>query len=178
MRRSLLLALLLLLAAAAEAHQGPPFPILVDRPVGPYRASVWTDPDIGTGTFFVVLEPPKGAEDRPLPRPSAVRIAVRPASGRLTEAVYTAQPQKVSYGERYFAAVPFDRGEMWRVRVEIRSPQGGGDLSAEVEATPDGTIGPIGLLVYAFPFLALGFLWWKAARRRGRGPTTPGPGFV
>lgn len=169
MRHALFFTLLLVLPAAISAHQGPPFPILVDRPVGPYRASVWTDPDIGLGTFFVVLEPPKGTAERPLP-PATVRIAVRPISGRLAEVVYTAEPQKVSYGQRYFTSVRFDRGEMWRIRVEIASLRGGGELQAEVEATPDGAIGPIGLLIYAFPFLGMGFLWWKAARRRGQAP--------
>lgn len=160
------------LAPAAAAHQGPPFPILVDRPVGPYIASVWTDPDIGIGTFFVVLEPPQ--EGRALPAGTTVRIGVRPVSGRLPEKVYPAEAQKVSFGERYFAQVPFDRGGMWRVRVAIAGPRGGGELGAEVEATPDGTIGPIAILVYSFPFLAVGFLWWKATVRR-RGPRAPAP---
>src|SRR5690606_31855498 len=54
----------LLLPAPVRAHEGPPFPIIVDERVGPYVVSVWTDPDIGIGTFFVVLEPPG---DDPLP---------------------------------------------------------------------------------------------------------------
>jgi hypothetical protein len=174
-KRNLLLAAALgALAPAASAHQGPPFPILVDRPVGPYLASVWTDPDIGIGTFFVVLEPPK--DGGALPVGTTVRIGVRPVSGRLPEAIYAAEPQKVSYGERYFAQVPFDRGEMWKVHVTIAGPRGGGELAAEVEATPDGTIGPISLVVYSFPFLAVGFLWWKATVRRRRPPAAPASG--
>jgi hypothetical protein len=55
---------------------------------------------------------------------------------------------------------------MWRVRVRLDGSEGGGTLAAEVEATPDGTIGPIGLVVYLVPFLAIGFLWLKAAVRR------------
>ena len=50
---SLLLVLGWLAAAGpARAHQGPPFPILMDVPAGPYVASVWTDPDVGTGLFL------------------------------------------------------------------------------------------------------------------------------
>lgn len=171
--RLLLLAFFLTLAALpAAAHQGPPFPIITDQPVGPYIASVWTDPDIGTGTFFVVLEAPEG---KSLPARTAVRIGVQPVSGRLREAVYTAESQPVRSGARYFAAIPLDKGEMWRVRVSLDSPQGGGVLTAKVEATPDGTIGPIGLVWYAFPFLAVGFLWLKAAlRRRGAPPAGHG----
>lgn len=147
----------------AAAHEGPPFPIIVDQPVGPYIVSVWTDPDIGTGTFFVVLEP---ASDGAMPEPSRVEVAVKPVSGRLEEVAYQAEAQPVRYGARYYTEVAFDQGEMWHVRVTIEGPEGGGELTAEVEATPDGTIGPIGLAVYLFPFLAVGFLWLKAYLRR------------
>lgn len=153
----------LLPARPVHAHQGPPFPILEDRRVGPYVASVWTDPDIGNGTFYVILEAPQG---RNLPARTRVRIGVQPTSGRPGEAVYEAAPQPVREGARYFTTVPFAHGGMWRVRVLLDGPQGGGMLTTEVEATPDGTIGPIGLVLYMLPFLAVGFLWLKAARHR------------
>jgi hypothetical protein len=150
----------------ARAHEGPPFPIAVDRRVGPYVVSVWTDPDIGTGIFFVVLEPPAGRSS--LPARTAVRIGVRPVSGRLAEAVHDAAPQPVRYGARYYAEVPLDQGEMWRVRVLLDGSEGGGELTTEVEATPAGTLGPGELVLYLLPFLAIGFLWLKAfLRRRG-----------
>jgi hypothetical protein len=162
-RRLQLLALGFLAAMPARAHQGPPFPILTDRRAGPYVASLWTDPDIGTGTFFVVLEPP---ENRRLPARTRVRIGVRPLTVQRAEIVYEVTVQPVRSGARYFAAVPLDRGGMWHVRVLLDGAEGGGTLSADVEATPDGTIGPIGLVVYAVPFLAVGFLWLKAVLRR------------
>jgi len=168
-RWSILLVLLggMLAAGPVRAHEGPPFPILVDRPVGPYVASVWTDPDIGKATFFVVLEPPEG---RSLPERTRVRIAVQPVTRRLPEVVYEAALQRGRQDGHYFTAVSFDRGEMWRVRVLLDGPQGGGELAAEVEATPAGTIGPVGLLLYPLPFLAMGFLWLKAALRRRARP--------
>jgi len=147
----------------AGAHEGPPFPIIVDQRVGPYTVSVWTDPDIGIGTFFVVLESPDGDELAPVHR---VSVGVAPKSGRLAEAVYEAEAQSVRYGARYYAEVAFDQGEFWNVRILIEGAEGGGELQAEVEATPDGTIGPIGLVVYLFPFLAVGFLWLKAMHRQ------------
>ena len=156
----------------ARAHEGPPFPILVDQPVGPYLVSVWTDPDIGTGTFYVVLEPGPGGEMADV---DSVVVAVRPASGRLAEARYPAAPQRVRYGARYYTEVAFDRGEPWRVRVRIAGPAGGGELVSEVVPTPDGTIGPAGLVVYLLPFLAVGLLWLKAMlRRRSTRPEEPG----
>jgi hypothetical protein len=162
-RRLAVLALVLcalLPARPARAHEGPPFPILSERRVGPYVASVWTDPDIGTGTFFVVFE-----EQRPVAG-TRVRLGVQPLSVQRAEAVYEAEAQPVRSGARYFAAIPLDRGGLWRVRLLLDGPGGGGTLSADVEATPDGTIGPIGLVVYTLPFLAVGFLWLKAVLRR------------
>jgi hypothetical protein len=150
-------------AAPAQAHQGPPFPILEDQRVGPYVASVWTDPDIGTGTFYVVLEAPEG---KSLPERTRVRIGVQPVSGRLPETVYTAEAQNGSQKGHYYTAVSLDRQEMWKVRVLLDGSNGGGELATQVEATPDGTIGPIALFIYPLPFLAVGFLWLKAALRR------------
>jgi hypothetical protein len=176
MRAARWIVLLVLLGAfwpahPALAHEGPPFPILVDRRVGPYLVSVWTDPDIGTGTFSVVLEPPEG---RSLTVPTRVRIGVQPVSRRLSEALYEAEAQPVRSGARYFTEVRFDSGGRWRTRIMIEGPAGGGELAAEVEPTPDGTLGPVASLVYLLPFLAVGFLWLKAALRRRR-PTLPGP---
>jgi hypothetical protein len=159
-------------AVPARAHEGPPFPILMDQQSGPYVASVWTDPDIGTGIFFVVLEPHPGQS---LPERTRVRIGVQPVSGRLPEAVYTAEAQSTRQGTRYFTEASFDRQEMWKIRVLLDGSGGGGELTAEVEATPDGTIGPIALLIYPLPFLAVGFLWLKAALRR-RAAGTPSAG--
>lgn len=166
------LSLALLLAAPAMAHQGPPFPILVDQRAGPYVASVWTDPDIGTGTFFVILEPPEG---QTLPAGTRVRVGVQPVSKRLPEALYEAKLQSSKDGERYFAAVPFDQGGLWQTRVLLEGPKGGGALSAQVEATPDGTLGPFASVVYLLPFLGVGFLWFKAAIRRRKPSASPPP---
>ncbi|MEX1183556.1 MAG: hypothetical protein WEF86_10015 [Gemmatimonadota bacterium] len=171
----LLLALALLLPDfALFAHAGPPFPIVVDQTVGPWLVSVWTDPDIGTGTFIVVLEPsgdivPAGT--------TRVRIAVRPESGRLPEAAYDAVPQPVRYGERHVAEVAFDRGEWWSVRITIAGAGGTGEIQTRVEATPEGSIGPIGMILYLLPFLAMGFIWVKAALRRRRPASSPGRGI-
>lgn len=157
------LGLGLLAGSPARAHQGPPFPILVDQTVGPYVVSVWTDPDIGTGTFYVILDAPKGKR---LIEPKRVRIGVRPVSGRLPEVLYDAEAQRVRQGARYYTTAQFDRGEMWHVRCVVDGPQGGGELKADVEATPDGTLGPLGSLIYLVPFLGVGGLWLKAVLYR------------
>lgn len=153
----------------ALAHEGPPFPIVLDAPAGPYVAEVWTDPDIGTGTFFVIL---RAQDGRPFVEPSYVRVGVRPVSGRLPEALYDAESQEVRSGARYMAEVEFDRGEYWDVRVIVGGPAGGGELTSRVEATPDGSLGPVAVVFYTLPFLLVAFLWWRAsvARRRMEEP--------
>jgi hypothetical protein len=166
-----LLGGLLLAAPAARAHLGPPFPILTDQRVGPYVASVWTDPNIGTGIFIVMLDAPEGGR---LPAWTEVRVGVQPVSKRLPEVVYRAEPQRARKGARFYTTVAFDRGETWRVRVLIDGSDGGGTLLSEVEATPPGAIGPISFLIYGFPFAGVGFLWIKAVLRRRQAPA-PGP---
>lgn len=163
-----LLAALVLVATPARlavAHKGPPFPLIVDAVVGPYLAEVWTDPDIGIGTFYVILQ---AADEGELVPPGAVRVAVAPVSGRLPEISYDARPERTRSGARFVAEVEFDRGEFWHVRVTIESPAGGGELVAEVEATPDGSIGPIGVVIYALPFVLVAAVWIRAAVVRRR----------
>lgn len=148
------------------AHEGPPFPIIVDEEVGPYLVSVWTDPDIGIGTFFVVFEPKNG--DHEIDDIHSVRIGVEPFSGRLDENVYEFEAQPARSGARYWTEVEFDKGEFWKVRISIEGDRFEEELHSEVEATPDGSIGPIGLLIYALPFVGIGILWFRAiiVRRR------------
>jgi hypothetical protein len=122
----------------------------------------------------VVLETANGVAFVP---PTAVRVAVTPVSGRLAEAVYAARAERVRRGARFFAEVGFDRGEAWRVRVIVESPAGGGELASQVEATPDGSIGPVGLALYSFPFVLVAVLWWRVSieRRRPPGRDEPAP---
>lgn len=150
--------LLLLLPACLHAHAGPPFPIIVDQPVGPWKVSVWTDPDIGTGVVFVIAEGPS--------QPRSVSVSARPVDGGLPEAVYQTERQGRPEDARYFTEVKLDHGGMWRLRAILD----GKAVEAEVEATPDGVLGPWELGLYLLPFLAVGFLWIKAVLRRRGNP--------
>ncbi|HEX8501385.1 MAG TPA: hypothetical protein VF659_12455 [Pyrinomonadaceae bacterium] len=159
--------LTLAFAARASAHDGPPYAILVDKSLGPCTASIWADPDVGTGTFYIILEPPPGDE---LPEDIRVQVGVRPADGRAAEAVYAAERDGARGRVQYTAEVPFDAEGPWRVRVMLQSRRGGGELFADIEVTPPG-LGRWDLLLYLTPFLAVGFLWLRAvaAKRRGGG---------
>jgi hypothetical protein len=159
LRLTLLLGIVLSLASVASAHEGPPFPLFVDQKADPYVVSVWTDPDVGTALFFVILKAPEPPADL------RVQIGVQPVSGRLPEAFYAAERENLQGQIQYRAQVHFDAQEIWRVRVRLESAQGNAETVATVEATPPG-YGRWDLLVYLLPFLAVGILWAVAMLRR------------
>ena len=158
-RLTLLLGIVLLLPTIASAHEGPPFPLAVDQKADPYVISIWTDPDVGTALFFVILNSPEPPADL------HVQIGVQPVSGRVPEAFYPAERENVQGRIQYRAQVQFDAQELWRVRVRLESAQGNAETVATVEATPPG-YGRWDLLVYLLPFLAIGALWAIAMLRR------------
>jgi hypothetical protein len=153
MRGSLafVLALVFLLPAPIYAHDGPPFPVLVDQQVGQYKISVWGDPDVGEGTFFII---PNG----PTPEALKFEMGVQPVSGRLNEVMYSTEREDLRNQIQFKSVVKFDAQEMWRVRVLLQSSQGSGEATFTVEATPPG-YGRWDLLIYFIPFLAIGALW-------------------
>jgi hypothetical protein len=158
---------LLTAARQATAHQGPPYPVLVDKMIGPCLVSVWADPDVGVGTFFIILDPPQSGAP---PEDVAVEIGVQPISGRLAEVRYKAERQNLRDRTQFKAEIPFDAQERWLTRILLKSSRGGGEATVEVEVTPPG-YGRWDLLLYLFPFLAVGFLWLKAflrGRRRNK----------
>ena len=154
-RYTLPFVIFFLLARTASAHEGPPFPLFVDQKVDRYVVSVWTDPDVGTGLFFVIVSTQYSSA---LPADLRVQVGVQPVSGRLTEKFYTAERENLQQQIQYRAEVHFDAEELWRVRVRLESAQGNAETVATVEATPPG-YGRWDLLVYLVPFLAIGVLW-------------------
>jgi hypothetical protein len=60
---------------------------MVDKLSGPCLISVWADPDVGIGTFFIIVEALRGGS---LPGDIKVDIAVQPVSSRLPEARHAA----------------------------------------------------------------------------------------
>jgi hypothetical protein len=153
---------LAMLAPRAAAHNGPPFPIITDQRIGPYTVSLWTHPDLGTGTFFVLINPPPGGV---VPKDLKIQIGVQPATGRLPEAIYSAWLED-SHGQvEYKAEAQFDQQENWKVRLTLTSSIGGGEAWSQVVPTPPG-FGRWDLLLYMLPFLGVGFLWVTAIAKR------------
>lgn len=150
-------ALVLLLTACAWAHVGAPYVVLLDRPVGPYRLTVWSDPDVGEGSFYLLAS--EGGQ--PVPVKSA-SITVRPADGHLPESSPVAtRPVTWKSKPGREARVPFDRVGRWevRVRVEEQAP-----VTFPVEVTPAGP-GWLGWALGLIPCLVSGLVWWLGFRR-------------
>src|SRR5271166_4808457 len=92
--RICLAAALLLLVGSSPvwAHIGPPYPIMQNRKIGPLTVEVWSNPDVGIGSFFIVIDPPKGGS---VPSDMKVQVSVQPVSGRLPEQRYDAWREKL-----------------------------------------------------------------------------------
>lgn len=154
-------AFMVFFAASAAAHSGPPYAIFTDRAVGPYSVDLWGDPDVGTGTFYVLVDAPAAEEG------VFARVEVKPVSGRLSWASFDAVREASKKGLRFVAAPAFDAEERWLVKVVVAGPRGAGSAEAEVDVTPPD-LGRAGLWFYALPFLGVGLLWAKALLTRRR----------
>jgi hypothetical protein len=155
----------LLAPAVARAHVGAPYPVLLEEEVGPYLVSALADPDVGTGTFYVMITLTGGT---PAPVDTTVTLQVEPEDGHRPAATHRAARQETRYGERFVAEVPFDAEGPWQVRLLVEGPAGRGQVSFPVRVTPSGT-GWLATLACLVPFLLLGALWLRGARRQGRG---------
>ena len=155
--------LFLVVAMCLIAHNGPPFPMISEQRMGRCTVSLWTHPDVGAGTFFVVVSPASGMR---IPKDITFEIGVLPKSGRLPEKLYSTTRQEESGQTRYYARVPFDKEELWRVNLYMRSSAGSGEISGDVQVTPAG-FGQWDLLFFSSPFLGIGLLWFIAVKRKG-----------
>jgi hypothetical protein len=158
---------ILFAALPAGAHNGPPFPIIENRKMAGCVVALWTHPDIGTGTFFVLVDPVPGGK---IPDNLKIEIGIQPESGRLPEVIYPAVRDDNRAQVEFNVSAEFDRDEFYRVRLIVHDSQGTEEALSRVEATPPG-YGRWDLLLYLLPFLAIAFLWIRGMlRRRGRKP--------
>jgi hypothetical protein len=146
----------------AEAHNGPPFPIIVDKQIGQVKIAVWTHPDIGTGTFFVLVDPQPGGS---VPTDLKIDLGIQPVSNRLAEVIYPMQRDNGRGQVQYNARVDFDRQDFFRVRVRLQGSGVDGEAISQVEATPAG-FGRWDLLFYLAPFVFLAGMFYLGVRRK------------
>jgi hypothetical protein len=153
----------------AWAHIGPPYPIMQNRKVGPFNVEVWSNPDVGTGSFYIVIDPPKGSGLK-VPADMKVQVAVQPVSKRLPVATYDAWRDKLLDHVEFKADVPFDKEETWHIHIAFSSATANCAADTDVSVTPT-LLGRWDLLLFLLPFAGVGILWFKAAsvvRARGR----------
>ncbi len=153
------------------AHDGPPFPIVSTRTIGPYDVSVWTDPDStddgsAGGQFWVTVRPSGGVA---LSTETRVDVAIRPLDrpGPIQTAI---APPVANDLSRRFVALVMDHEGRFHVRVTIAGPLGRAEVESEVDATYDLRPPPALIGVYLIPFALVGFLWLKLLLRRRRAP--------
>lgn len=163
-----LLPFLLFATTSALAHNGPPFPIVSSRLVGPYEVSVWTDPDStddrsAGGQFWVTVRPSGDAAT--LAAATHVNVAIRPLDRPGPIDTASAEPVAGDTTRR-FAALVMDHEGRFHVRVTIDGPLGSAAVESEVDATYDLRPPPALIAVYLIPFALVGFLWLKLLLRR------------
>ena len=163
-----LVAALAGLAPEAAAHDGPPYPIVSDRVAGPYRVSVWTDPDAtddgsSGGQFWVRIE--RSAAKGTLPGETRARVSIRPLDRPGQESTAAATPVRGDITNQ-FAALVMDHEGRFSVRVAIDGPLGSAAIDGEVSATYDLRPPAALLLLYLAPFVAIGLLWGRLAAQR------------
>ena len=153
--------------APVSAHDGPPYPIVSDRVAGPYRVSIWTDPDTTDdgslgGQFWVRLE---AAQSTALPPRTQATVTIRPLDRPGPEHRAAAAPVRGDI-KNQFAAVLMDHEGRFAVRVSVDGPAGNTTLDSEVDATYDRRPPPYLLVVYVIPFLLAGLLWGRLIVKR------------
>jgi hypothetical protein len=151
----------------AYAHIGPPYPIMQNRKVGPFNVEVWSNPDVGTGSFYIVIDPPKGS-GLTVPADMKVQVSVQPVSKRLPVATYNTWREKLLDHVEFKAVVPFDKEETWHVHIAFASSTASGEADTDVQVTPT-LLGRWDLLLFLLPFTGIGVLWFKAATVRRTG---------
>jgi hypothetical protein len=160
-------ALAALLAEAVRAHSGPPFPILSDRIAGPYRLSIWTDPDAtddGTlgGQFWITIE--RAAGDA-VPATTRARVFLKAVDRQAPEQSAATEPVGGDVGNQ-FAALLMDHEGPFDVRVEIAGPLGVSEVTSRADATYDLRPAPYMLVWYLAPFLLVAALWTRLLLKR------------
>lgn len=152
-------------AVESHAHEGPPFPILMDQRIAGYVVSVWADPDIGEAEFFIIVEAPSGGIPETTPR---VSMWVEPVNGRLERVACDAYRQNLPKQMQFEAKPYFDQRDHWTVGFELVSATGDVEtIVTQVESTPPG-YGVWDLAIYLFPFVLLGGMWTIAMLRARR----------
>jgi hypothetical protein len=157
---------LVLCGRVTEAHSGPPYPIVTDQVTGPYRVSLWTDPDAtddgsAAGRFWVML----GPAPKEVPAATRVSVTIQPADRSGKALTGDALPIGSDVGRR-FVALLMDHEGPYRAIVTIDGPLGRAEVQAPVDATYDLRPRRALLGLFLLPFILIGFVWIKLFLKR------------
>jgi hypothetical protein len=138
----------------------------VDEPIEGAALSIWADPDVGVGTFYIYVDGEQ--EDYEIP---PIHLAVHPldieGTEGASEATLPLKPKQVPY--QRVAKADFDHRGPWRLRFVLDEASGAREIELDVEVTPPG-LGRLDLAWFLSPFLAVGFLWAKVVLGKRRSP--------
>jgi len=153
-----------LLSFLVSAHEGPPYPILVDQPTDFGTFSIWTDPDVGEGTFILWIDGTSAKVQE-----FTAEMISQSHKNRETPQTYAAQRDPSLETEQsriaFVGKIPFDHEGKWQVEFLLK---GGGSQYAQtidVDVTPPGPT-QAEFFIYLVPFLVLGVLWALHALKR------------
>lgn len=154
----------LLFTSGVLAHEGPAYPILVDRLVGSLKVSVWADPDTGSGTFDIYVE---GNPALSHTGALSVTVSAKAADHQGPQLTGEAELIKSEPGRlSYRTVLAFDRDVMWNVeflfKQNNRTEQ---SISLPVEVTPPGP-NRWEFALFFLPFLIVGFIWVRVLLAR------------
>ena len=156
--------MLLLAEPRLLAHAGPPYPIVVDRkmPSLLLKVSIWGDPDVGIGTFFIVPEMDNG---QGLPDDLMFEAVVNKRDQGGDGQLFVAKRQPLRHRVQFFLETEFPTEGPWDVHFIGRTQTTRAEFDAQVVVTPPG-LGTWDLALYAAPFALIGFAWVVTAMRR------------
>jgi hypothetical protein len=162
-------ATLVLAASAVLAHSGPPYPIVSNQPAGPYRVSIWTDPDAtddgsSGGQFWLTIAMADGGA---VPADTRALVTIAPANGSSPPRSGQASPINADVSQQ-FVALLMDHEGRFAVQAAISSARGSATVESSVDATYDLRPSPAVVAVYSLPFVLLGLLWLKVLIHRRR----------
>ena len=162
----------LLVISEVFAHEGPPYPILVDQKFLTYKLSVWADPDTENGTFLFYPEGENLKSDNYI-----YEVKATPQMGSKEILKGTSLQSVDEKGKfTYTATIPFSSEGMWNVEIKVKNKQNGDILlnqTIAVSVTPPGP-NPMETLIYMIPFVLLGLIWIKVViHKRKKKPTPP-----
>jgi hypothetical protein len=158
-------------SARAGGHSGPPYPIASDQAAGPYRISIWTDPDTTDdgspgGQFWIRIHLADGGA---VPEGTHATVSISAVDRRESARTGSASPVRGDLTNQ-FAALEMDHEGPFGVLVHVEGPRGQAAVTSSVDATYDLRPPRLLLLVYLVPFLLIGLLWGRLLMRRMRIP--------